>query len=113
MNREGAPGWGDAGVIVPWLLHRIYGDRRILEEMWDSMAAWVAYAERSAAGGRRPERIASRPEPAPHEQYLIGPNHTADPLQFRTEIWWPIRAAVFDAVSSAPHIDHQETSPWP
>ena len=28
-DREGAPAWGDAGVIVPWLLWRTYGDRRV------------------------------------------------------------------------------------
>jgi len=25
------------------------------------------------------------------EHYLIGPNHTADSNEFRTEVWWPIR----------------------
>ena len=27
------------------------------------------------------------------EHYLIGPNHTADAEQWRTEIWWPIESA--------------------
>lgn len=27
------------------------------------------------------------------EHYLIGPNHTPDPQQWRTEIWWPIEPA--------------------
>jgi alpha-L-rhamnosidase len=31
LDREGAPAWGDAGVIIPWLLWRTYGDRRTLE----------------------------------------------------------------------------------
>ncbi len=53
--------------------------------------------------------VAEHDEPLPlpiREHYLIGPNHTADPLQFRTEIWWPISAA-----PCVPHED-QETAPW-
>ena len=29
-ENDGAPGWGDAGVIVPWELYLRYGDRRLL-----------------------------------------------------------------------------------
>lgn len=42
---EGAPAWGDAGVVIPWQLYRIYGDRRILEESWDSMRRWIDFLE--------------------------------------------------------------------
>jgi alpha-L-rhamnosidase len=45
-DREGAPAWGDAGVIIPWLLWRTYGDRRVLERCFDAMAAWVDYIRR-------------------------------------------------------------------
>ncbi|MGW9131815.1 family 78 glycoside hydrolase catalytic domain [Streptomyces sp. NPDC055681] len=41
INREGAPGWGDAGVLVPWLLYRVYGDVRTLERCFDAMTRWV------------------------------------------------------------------------
>lgn len=37
---DGAPGWGDAGVLVPWALWQWYGDRRLLEESVASMARW-------------------------------------------------------------------------
>ncbi|MGP3960199.1 family 78 glycoside hydrolase catalytic domain [Nonomuraea sp. 3N208] len=46
LTREGAPGWGDAGVIVPWTLHRLYGDRRLLQRCLPAMAAWVDGIER-------------------------------------------------------------------
>jgi alpha-L-rhamnosidase len=42
-ERDGAPGWGDAGVIVPWTAYRQYGDRRIVEENWDAMERWMNY----------------------------------------------------------------------
>src|SRR6266540_4121332 len=45
----GAAGWADVAVIIPWTMYRSYGDRRILERQYDSMARWVGY-ERGRAG---------------------------------------------------------------
>jgi alpha-L-rhamnosidase len=67
---NGSAGWGDAAVLVPWEIYRAYGDRRVLEEQWPSMVAWLAHVERSAAGGRHPARAARRPRPLSHERYL-------------------------------------------
>jgi alpha-L-rhamnosidase len=39
----GAAGWADAATVIPWNLYLLYGDRRVLEEQYDSMARWVAY----------------------------------------------------------------------
>lgn len=35
--------WGDAAVINPWTLYIAYGDKRILEEQYGSMKAWISY----------------------------------------------------------------------
>ncbi|MEW2353823.1 family 78 glycoside hydrolase catalytic domain [Spirillospora sp. NPDC029432] len=43
---EGAPGWGDAGVLVPWHLYTVYGDERVLERNLDAMCAWVDFVHR-------------------------------------------------------------------
>jgi alpha-L-rhamnosidase len=43
---EGAPGWGDAGVLVPWHLYRVYGDERILARSLEAMCAWVDFVHR-------------------------------------------------------------------
>ena len=43
VRPEAAPGWGDAGVLIPWQLWREYGDRRVLERSWESMTAWLAH----------------------------------------------------------------------
>ena len=37
----GAAAWGDAAVIVPWVLYQRYGDRAILTSQFDSIRAWV------------------------------------------------------------------------
>ncbi|MFE7468416.1 family 78 glycoside hydrolase catalytic domain [Streptomyces sp. NPDC057499] len=43
---EGAPGWADAGVIIPWHLYRSYDDPRFLARSLDSMCAWVDLVHR-------------------------------------------------------------------
>ncbi len=37
------PGWGDAVAVVPWVVYRWYGDKRILEENYEGIRAWVEY----------------------------------------------------------------------
>ena len=43
VERDGAPAWADAGVIVPWVLYQRYGDRRLLERHWPHMERYLAY----------------------------------------------------------------------
>jgi alpha-L-rhamnosidase len=43
VTTDGSPGWGDAGVIVPWDLYRCYGDERLLERHYDAMRKWVEH----------------------------------------------------------------------
>lgn len=35
--------WGDAATICPWTIYLCYGDKRILEEQYESMKMWVGY----------------------------------------------------------------------
>ena len=39
----GVPGWGDAGVVVPWRLWQQYGDRRQLAENYESSKRWIEF----------------------------------------------------------------------
>jgi len=41
----GAPGWGDAGVIVPWTTWVQYGDKAAIEENWDAMQRWMEFIQ--------------------------------------------------------------------
>jgi alpha-L-rhamnosidase len=68
---NGSAGWGDATVLVPWELYRAYGDLEVLDELWPTMVRWLARTERMAREQRHPARAARRPEPAPHERYLV------------------------------------------
>ena len=40
---EGAPGWADAGVIIPWTSWMQYGDRAIIERNWDAMQRFMDF----------------------------------------------------------------------
>lgn len=46
LGGDGAPAWGDAGVIVPWAFHTVYGDTLMLRSCWPFMEKWMSYLER-------------------------------------------------------------------
>ena len=53
---DGAPAWGDAGVIVPWTTWLHYGDTRIIDENWDAMERWMKYIHSENPGLIREKR---------------------------------------------------------
>ncbi len=54
LDRQGSPtasasaGWGDVGVIAPWTMYLVYGDRQLLENQYPGMKAWVDYIAKKA-----------------------------------------------------------------
>ncbi|GFZ93227.1 alfa-L-rhamnosidase [Paenibacillus marchantiophytorum] len=47
-NSHSSAAWGDAAVICPWEIYQLYGDKRILEQQYESMKAWVEYIHRQS-----------------------------------------------------------------
>ena len=43
QGTHSASGWADVAIIVPWTLSQVYGDRRILEDQFDSMERWIGF----------------------------------------------------------------------
>ena len=43
QGTHSAAGWADVAVILPWTLYQVYGDKRILERQFDSMARWIGF----------------------------------------------------------------------
>jgi alpha-L-rhamnosidase len=41
-------GWADVAVVVPWNVYQAFGDKRVLEEQYPSMKAWVEYMRKQA-----------------------------------------------------------------
>ena len=42
----GGYGWGAAGVIIPWMFAKFYGDTRVLRRHYPQMKLWMDYIER-------------------------------------------------------------------
>jgi alpha-L-rhamnosidase len=44
----GAAGWADAATIIPWNLYQAYGDKKLLDDQYPSMKAWVGFMQQSS-----------------------------------------------------------------
>ena len=53
---DGTAAWGDAGVICPWTIYKVYGDKRVIEKHFESMKKWIAYLKAHSKGFLRPAR---------------------------------------------------------
>jgi alpha-L-rhamnosidase len=40
---DGAPAWGDAGILVPYYAYRMYNDIELLRENYPAMQKWIEY----------------------------------------------------------------------
>jgi alpha-L-rhamnosidase len=58
---NGSAGWGDAAVIVPHVLYRMYGDTGVLERQYRSMSAWMAFLEQRASRSGLLRRLSRDP----------------------------------------------------
>ena len=80
---QGTAAWGDAAVIVPWVLYQRFGDQAILVTQFESMRAWVDWID-DFAGEKRlwdhgfqfgdwldPAAPPDRPGSARTDQYLV------------------------------------------
>lgn len=47
-NSNGSAGWADAATIIPWTMYVAYGDKKILDDQYPSMKAWVNYMRDSS-----------------------------------------------------------------
>jgi alpha-L-rhamnosidase len=45
---DGAAGWADAIIIVPYVLYQAYGNQKVLEDQYESMVKWIAFLENRA-----------------------------------------------------------------
>jgi alpha-L-rhamnosidase len=54
---SGGPAWADAGIICPWAIYEVYGDKTILEKHYDAMARFMAFREKSMTDFMPPARF--------------------------------------------------------
>jgi alpha-L-rhamnosidase len=48
LTTQPSAGWGDVSVITPWTMYLVYGDKRVLENQYPGMKAWVEYIRKKA-----------------------------------------------------------------
>ncbi|MBN2093604.1 family 78 glycoside hydrolase catalytic domain, partial [candidate division KSB1 bacterium] len=48
LQGGGSAAWADASVVVPWTVYLYYGDKRVLENQYESMKRWVGYMQSQA-----------------------------------------------------------------
>ncbi len=53
---DGGPAWADAGVICPWTVYKVYGDRRVLERQYRSMVRFVEFCRKRSTPDLLPPR---------------------------------------------------------
>ena len=57
VGGSGGPAWADAGIICPWAIYEVYGDKTVLEKHYDAMAKFVRFRERSAPDHLAPKEF--------------------------------------------------------
>jgi len=87
----GAPGWGDAGIFIPYAAWLQYGDASVVQRSWPAMQRWMdfilannpGYLRRNAVGNNFGDWLAPD-EHTPHE--LIGTAYWALVAREMTEM---------------------------
>jgi alpha-L-rhamnosidase len=89
-----APAWGDAGVIVPWTVWKMYGDRGVLERHFGAMTAWMDFIERA-----NPDYLRARELGNSYNDWLApGDDHT--PHELLATAYWAHDAALMAEIAS-------------
>jgi alpha-L-rhamnosidase len=77
----GAPGWGDAGVIIPWTTWMQYRDKAVIEKSWDAMQRWMEFIQ-----SRNPDFI-RRNGVGPNYSDWLAPDPNTDKDLLATAYW--------------------------
>jgi alpha-L-rhamnosidase len=80
-NVDGAPGWADAGVIVPWTTWLQYGDRRVISRNWDSMEKYMKFIEDANPNYLRTQKL------GPNFADWLAPDQNTDKNLIATAYW--------------------------
>ncbi len=90
----GAPGWGDAGVIVPYTAWLQYGDRTSVAEHWDAMERWMGFIQTN-----NPDMLRKKALGANYADWLAPDPHT--PPDLVATAYWAILARMMQQMALA------------
>jgi len=88
LDWAGAPAWGDAGVIVPWTLYRMYADRGSLQRHFAQMTAWMDFLDRG-----NPDYLRGRDLGNSYNDWLA-PGEDLTPPELLATAYWAYDAAL-------------------
>jgi len=77
----GAPGWGDAGIIIPWTAWVQYGDKVIVEQNWTPMLRWMEFIQ-----SRNPDFLRKNGV-GPNFADWLAPDENTDKTLLATAYW--------------------------
>ena len=64
---DGSAGWADAAVTVPYNLYRMYGNKQVLIDQYESMCKWVGFMVNRA----KKTRFRNRFKKNPYQEFVI------------------------------------------
>lgn len=91
----GAPAWGNAGVIIPWTLYKMYGDSSILRRHLPAMSAWMDFLERGNPGYLRTHDLGNS-----YNDWLA-PGDDATSAELLATAYWAHDAALMAEITEA------------
>src|SRR6185437_7524319 len=95
LTGAGAPAWGDAGIIVPWTVWKMYGDTAILRRHQGAMTGWMELLERS-----NPDYLRSRDLGNSYNDWLA-PGRDDTPPELLATAYWAHDAALMGEICDA------------
>ena len=64
---DGSCAWGDASIIIPYVMYQDRGDKQILEDNYEMMKRWMTYCEKKAKKSRLKNKFSRNP----YKYYII------------------------------------------
>jgi len=95
LRGPGAPAWGDAGVIVPWTMWKMYGDTGLVRRHFGAMTRWMDFIERA-----NPDYLRSRELGNSYNDWLM-PGADDTPHELLATAYWAYDAALMAEMASA------------
>ena len=80
-NLDGAPGWADAGIIVPWTTWLQYGDPSIITRNWAAMEKYMKFIEDANPNYLRTQKL------GPNFADWLAPDETTNKELIATAYW--------------------------
>jgi len=95
LHGAGAPAWGDAGVIVPWTVWKMYGDTSVLDRHFGAMTRWMDFLERA-----NPDYLRARELGNSYNDWLA-PGDDDTPHELLATAYWAHDAALMAEIADA------------